>query len=58
MFTKQGFSAVLYPALSWTFGNGLDLQAGALVQLGKPWSKFGAPETGSHQIWLRGRYAF
>jgi len=58
LFTKEGFSAVIYPSLSWNFGNGLELQAGGLMQFGKPWTKFGAPETGGHQVWFRGRYAF
>lgn len=58
LFTKDGFSAVIYPALQYNFGNGLELHGGALVQLGKPWSKFGAPETGGHQIWLRARYSY
>ncbi|MCA9570526.1 MAG: hypothetical protein KC656_21940, partial [Myxococcales bacterium] len=58
MFTEDGFSAVLYPDFRWNFGNGLELHAGALIQLGQKWSKFGAPETGSHQVWTRARYSF
>jgi hypothetical protein len=58
LFTKEGFSAVIYPALMYNFGNGLEVQGGALLEFGKPWSKFGAPETGGHQIWLRMRYSY
>jgi hypothetical protein len=58
MFTKEGFSAVIYPAVMYNFGNGLELHGGALVQLGQKWSKFGAPEAGGHQIWLRARYSY
>lgn len=58
MFTKEGFSAVLYPAFQYNFGNGLEMHLGGLVQLGQRWSKFGAPETGGHMVWSRARYRF
>ncbi|MCC6524516.1 MAG: hypothetical protein IT373_17810 [Polyangiaceae bacterium] len=34
LFSKEGFSAVLFPQFSYNFGNGLELAAGALLQLG------------------------
>lgn len=58
MFTPEGFSAVIYPSLSWNFGQGFQLEGGALVQLGQPYSKFGAAETGGSLIWTRARYSF
>ena len=58
LFTKEGFSAVIFPAIQYNFGNGLELHGGALLELGQPWTKFGAPETGGHQIWLRARYSY
>lgn len=57
-FTNDGFSAVIYPDFRWNFGKGFELHAGALVQLGKPYTKFGAPENGGHLIWTRARYSF
>jgi hypothetical protein len=57
-FSANGFSMVLYPGFTYKFGNGLELQAGALLQLGKPWTKFGAPENGRHQVWTRARFSF
>ncbi|MCB9682214.1 MAG: hypothetical protein H6733_12175 [Alphaproteobacteria bacterium] len=58
MFTPEGFSAVIYPDFRWKFGNGFELHLGALLQFGKPWSKFGSAETGGHQIWTRAKYSF
>ncbi len=58
MFTKDGFSAVLYPEINYNFGNGLDLGAGVLAQLGKEWTKFGDPATGGTIVWSRGRFQF
>jgi hypothetical protein len=57
-FTKEGASGVIYPAFMYNMGNGFEWHIGGLVQLGQPYSKFGAPETGSHQIWTRARYRF
>jgi hypothetical protein len=57
-FTKEGASGVIYPAFMYNMGNGFEWHVGALLQLGMPFSKFGAPENGSHQIWTRARYRF
>lgn len=58
LFTKEGFSAVLYPELDYNFGNGLELGAGALVLLGRKYTKFGDPAAGGSQIFTRARYSF
>jgi hypothetical protein len=57
-FTKEGASGVIYPAFMYNMGNGFEWHVGGLFQLGQPYSKFGAPETGGHQIWTRARYRF
>jgi hypothetical protein len=58
MYTEKGFAAVVYPELNYNFGNGLDLGLGALIQLGKRYTKFGAPEAGGTVVWGRTRFAF
>ncbi len=58
MFTSEGFSAVLYPELNYTFGNGLELGAGALLMLGKEHTRFGDPAGGGHQIFTRARFSY
>jgi hypothetical protein len=58
MFTKEGFSAILYPEINYNFGNGLDLGIGALGMLGKEWTKFGDPATGGTIVWSRARFHF
>lgn len=57
-FSAEGFSAVLYPEFNYNFGNGLELGAGALFQLGKEHTKFGDPATGGDLVWTRGRFSF
>jgi hypothetical protein len=56
-YTKEGFSAVIYPELSYNFGNGLELSAGALVQLGKDYTKFGDPAAGGSTVFTRARFS-
>jgi hypothetical protein len=58
VFSAEGFSAVLYPEFNYNFGNGLELGAGALFQLGKEHTKFGDPATGGDLVWTRGRFSF
>lgn len=58
LFTRDGFSASIYPELDYNFGNGLELGGGALVLLGKPWTKFGDPASGGSLIFTRARYSF
>lgn len=56
-YTEEGFSAVLYPEFSYNFGNGLELSAGALVQLGKDYTKFGDPAAGGSTAFTRARFS-
>jgi hypothetical protein len=58
LFTKEGFSASIYPELDYNFGNGLELGAGALILLGGSWTKFGDPAAGGSIVFTRGRYSF
>lgn len=58
MITPEGFSAVIYPGVIYKPGGGLEFDAGALLQFGKSYSKFGAPENGGHQIYFRAKYSF
>lgn len=56
--SEEGFSAVIFPELSYNFGNGLELALGALIQLGKDYTKFGDPAGGGSLVWTRGRFSF
>jgi len=56
--SAEGFSMVILPELDYNFGNGLELAGGALIQLGKPYTKFGDPSTGGSTIFTRARYSF
>jgi hypothetical protein len=58
LFSKEGFSAVLYPELNWNAGNGLELALGALFLLGRDYTKFGDPAAGGSQVFTRARYSF
>ncbi len=57
-FSQKGHSAVIYPQLAYNFGNGLELEGGALVQLGEKHTKFGDPAAGGSMVWTRGRFSF
>jgi hypothetical protein len=57
-FSDEGFGAIIYPEVNYNFGNGLDLGAGALFQIGKEHGKFGDPATGGSVAWARTRFAF
>ena len=57
-FSKEGFSMVLFPELNYNFGGGFELGAGALVFLGRDYTKFGDPAAGGSVIWTRGRFSF
>jgi hypothetical protein len=58
LFTKEGFSAVLYPELDYNFGNGLELGAGGLFLFGRTYTKFGDPAAGGSVLFTRGRFSF
>ena len=57
-FTKNGYSQVLYPMTEYKFGDGFALQTGALIQLGKRYTKFGDPANGGSFVYTQARYAF
>lgn len=57
-FSKEGFSASIYPELSYNFGNGLEMAAGALILLGKSYTKFGDPAAGGSLAFMRAKYSF
>lgn len=57
-FTEEGLSAVLYPEVAYSFGNGLVLGGGALIQLGKTYTKFGDPAAGGSLVFVNGRFDF
>jgi len=56
-FTPEGFSAVVYPEVSYNFGNGLELSSGALLQFGKSYTKFGDPTAGGSVAFARARFS-
>jgi hypothetical protein len=58
LVSHEGFSAVVYPEINYNFGNGLDLGAGALLQLGTGSTMFGDPGAGGSLVWTRARLAF
>jgi hypothetical protein len=58
LFSKEGFSAVIFPELDYNVGNGLELAVGALFLLGKDYTKFGDPAAGGSQVWTRARFSF
>ncbi len=58
LFTDEGYGVVLYPEVNYNFGNGLELGAGALIQLGKDTGRFGAPEAGGSLAFTRARFSF
>lgn len=57
-WTEEGFSAVLFPELSYNFGQGLELAVGALFELGASYTKFGEAAAGGSVGWFRGVYSF
>ena len=58
VFSEKGFSAVIFPELSYNFGNGFELGSGVLLELGQPHTKFGDPAAGGSVAWTRARYSF
>ncbi len=58
LFTREGFSAVLFPEFDYNFGNGLELGVGALIELGRDYTKFGDPAAGGSTVFMRGKYSF
>ena len=58
LFSKEGFTMVVYPSLAYNFGDGLELAVGSLLNLGEPHTKFGDPAAGGHLAWGRASYKF
>ena len=58
MFTKKGYSGLIYPEINYNFGDGFDLGAGALFQLGNSYTKFGDPAASGSLVWTRVRYQY
>jgi hypothetical protein len=58
LFSQDGFSAVLFPEVDYKVGGGLELGLGALLLLGKDYTKFGDPAAGGSLLWTRARYSF
>ena len=56
--TKEGFSASIYPEVTYNFGNGLELGVGGLVLLGRSYTKFGDPAAGGSLAFTRARFSF
>jgi len=56
--TKEGFSASIYPEVTYNFGNGLELGVGGLILLGRSYTKFGDPAAGGSLFFTRARYSF
>jgi hypothetical protein len=55
-YKPEGFSMVVFPEFNYNFGNGLELGAGALINIGKPYTKFGDPAAGGSVGFMRARY--
>jgi hypothetical protein len=58
LFTKEGFSASIYPEVTYNFGNGLELGVGGLILLGHDYTKFGDPAAGGSLFFTRAKYSF
>jgi hypothetical protein len=56
--SAEGVSAIIYPELSYNFGNGLQFSCGGFVQVGEPYTKYGDPAAGGSSVWARARYSF
>ncbi len=57
-FTEEGFSAVIFPQLTYNFGYGFDASVGALIKLGTNTTKFGDPAAGGSIAFMQGRFSF
>ena len=57
-FSKEGFSAVLYPELMFNMGTGLTASVGTIQMFGESYTKFGDLAAGGDLVFVRGRYQF
>lgn len=56
--TKEGFSMVIYPEISYNFGHGFEWAIGGLIKLGRDYTKFGEAAAGGSSIFTRARFSF
>jgi hypothetical protein len=54
----DGLSMALFPEFNYNFGNGFELGCGALIYLGKNYTKFGDPAAGGSFVFTRARYTY
>jgi len=57
-FTKEGFSAVIYPEFRYKFGHGFEAHVGAVLNLGRDYTKFGDPAAGGSLVFTRAKFSF
>ncbi len=57
-FTPEGFSMIIFPELTYNFGNGFEWSIGGLVKLGRDYTKFGEAAAGGHSIFTRAKFSF
>ncbi len=57
-FSSEMASGVVYPEVQYNFGNGLELHGGALLQLGRDYTKFGDPQVGGSMIFTRAKFSY
>ena len=58
VFDPQVFSGVIYPEVSYNFGNGLELDGGVLLQVGQAQTQFGDPQTGGSMVFTRAKFSY
>ena len=56
--TPEGFSAVIYPEFRYKFGHGFEAHVGAVLNLGRDYTKFGDPAAGGSLFFTRAKFAF
>jgi len=57
-FSKEGVSAVIYPELRYKFGHGFEAHVGAVLYLGRDYTKFGDPAAGGSLVFTRAKFSF
>ncbi len=57
-FTGNGFNMIFFPQLTYSFGYGMDVSAGALLTFGKSSTKFGDTATGGTVVFGKAKFSF
>jgi hypothetical protein len=57
-FSKEGLSAVIYPEVRYKFGHGFEAHVGAVLNLGRDYTKFGDPAAGGSLVFTRAKFSF